>query len=335
MKHTYASAFALLTTLSTAAQPTLNSGSVTVVPGDQIMYSSGEYLQPGPGGVNQVWDYSASALDSPGTISYISPAATGMAGTFPNATVALDGGAGNYLFYRGTANSYEDDGSSISGTVVTCSDRQVLVQYPLSYNAFYSDGMICNVSSGGNNWTQSGYVNANADGWGTVVTAAGTVTNVLRVHTVREIVDNQFTPATTYTNNSYYYYKPGVHGPVVVMDHSVTDFFGILIKDSSLVAMSGGAIGMHEAMAHDIGVDVMPNPVNERLEVLFGTGAGLDLTIDIIDASGRLMGTQDHRTSVAGVHRIFLEMGQLKAGVYVVRVTDENGAMGMKRVVKQ
>ena len=45
MNHIYATAFGLFCSLSLSAQ-TLNSGSVTPVPGDVLSYSSSYYAQP-------------------------------------------------------------------------------------------------------------------------------------------------------------------------------------------------------------------------------------------------------------------------------------------------
>ena len=316
------------------AQPSLSSGSVTPIPGDHFSYLNGAWLAPGPAGTSQTWDYSASALTAQNTNSFVAMSGTGLASSFPNATVASDLTGGNYTFSRGTATSYEDDGSSISGTVVTCTDRQMLMQYPMNYNSTFTDGMACDVAWSGQNWTQTGSITATADGWGTVITASGTIANVLRVHTLRHITDYHYTPATTYDNDSYYFYKPGVRSPVVVIDHSLTDFFGIIVADSSLTALDAGTIGIDEAMLHDIGVDVMPNPVTDRLEVVFGTDAGHILSIDLLDVTGRSVRTLSHRTQVAGVQREFIDMNTLPAGAYLVRVTDEHGATGMKRVIR-
>ena len=315
------------------AQPTLNSGSATPVAGDHFTYVHGDWIAPGPTGANQTWDYSSHPLGTPSTGTFVAMSATGLASTYPNATVANDLSGGNYIFSRGTATSYEDDGSNISGTVVTCTDRQVLMQYPMNYNGTFTDAMACDVASSGQNWTQTGSITATADGWGTVITASGTIANVLRVHTLRHITDNHYTPATTYDNDSYYFYKPGVRSPVVVIDHSSANFFGIISADSSLTAMDAGSIGINETALHDIGVDLQPNPANDRVEVIYGVGSGRSLNIDLLDVTGHAMHSIARHTLVTGAQREFIDLTDLSAGVYLVRVTDDRGATGMKRLV--
>lgn len=323
----------LFLSLPVLAQPTLDPGSATLTPGDQFSYSDGVFLPQGPGGAGITWDLSASALSSNGTSTYVQPSATGMAATFPNATVALDAGSGNYLFYRGTASGFEQDGFATSGYVGTCSDRLVLMQYPMSYGTSFTDNATCTITFG-TSWERTTDISVTADGYGTVITANGTITNVLRVHSVQHMIDNQYVPASVYDDDTYAFYKPGVHSPVAIISRTTINFFGFVTSDSTLSVLDGGSIGLDEAVRHDIGVDVRPNPATDRIEVLYGTAAGHHLTIDVLDACGAVVLRGDRASMVSGAQRESLDVSGLRPGAYLVRVTDENGAMGLRRFVR-
>lgn len=208
------------------------------------------------------------------------------------------------------------------------------MQYPMSYGTSFTDNSSCTITYG-TSWSRTADINVTADGYGSVVTPSGTITNVLRVHAVQHLIDNQYNPPSIYDNDSYAYYKPGVHLPVVVLMRSTVSFFGFVTSDSTMSVMEGNSIGFEEAVKHDIGVEVRPNPVSDRLEVLFGTAAGHHLSIDVLDARGSVVLHADRNTLVSGVQREFMEVGGLKAGAYLLRVSDENGGQGLRRFVRQ
>jgi hypothetical protein len=334
MKHSYTVSIALFAlTTSASAQTTLSAGSVTPVPGDQITFNQSDYMAPGAGGASQTWNFSMLPSNGTNTVSYVTVAQTGLGSTFPNATVAQDE-AGDYIFFRGTATAFEEDGFSVGGFTGTCTDRLTYISYPLSYNGTYSDNSTCSVTDGTSTWARTSDISGTADGWGTLQMPWGTVNNVLRVHLVKEMVDNQYTPPSTFDNDTYTWYKPGVHGPVLSIDIVSASVFGFPFGDSSATFATAAAVGIEEAMRHDIGVDVQPNPATDRLEVIFGMGGGTAVTIDLLDLTGKVVRTMARKTMVSGVQREFITLSELPAGAYLLRVTDDSGAMGMKRLVK-
>jgi hypothetical protein len=162
----------------------------------------------------------------------------------------------------------------------------------------------------------------------------GAVSNVLRVHLVKHMVDNQYTPPSTFDNDTYTWYKPGVHGPVLSIDIVSASVFGFPFGDSSATFATAAAVGIEEALRHDIGVDVQPNPATDRVEVVFGLNGGLTAKIDLLDLTGQVVRTIARKTLAAGIQREFISLSELPAGAYLLRVTDETGAVGMKRLVK-
>ncbi len=335
MKKRYTIALALLSNCLTAmAQPTLGAGSVTPLPGEQVFFVASAYAAPGPGGASQTWNFTSLPAVNNNLVSYVSVAQTGLGSTFPNATVAQDEGGGDYIFFRGTATAFEEDGFSVSGTTGTCADRLTYVSYPLNFNNAFSDNSTCSVTDGSTTWARTNDISGVADGWGTVQLPWGTVSNVLRVHFLKSIVDQQFTPYSVYNNDTYAWYKPGVHAPILSLDISNVSVFGFSFVDSSGTYADASAIGLEETVRHDIGVDLLPNPAIDQVEVIYGLGGGHGLNIDVLDITGKAVRTVARRSFTAGVQRESLDIVGLPAGAYLVRVTDDSGATGMKRLVK-
>lgn len=335
MKHNYVLLLAFATPVAGLfAQPALDAPGTTPVAGDQITVHAGNFVQPGAAGANQIWDHSAIAFGAANAPLFVTPASTGLAGTFPNATVAVDLTGGNYQFYRCTATSFEEDGFSASGYIGTSSDRLTLLVYPFTYNSTFTDAASWDViPPGGNPYTRTANIGVTADGYGTLVTPWGTVTNVLRVHSGRYIVDNEYTPATTFTWDSWSFYKPGVHHSIMDLERTSFNFFGFISNDSTSHTIDQNAVGVEEAMRHDIGVDLQPNPANDRVEVVYGVEAGRSLSIDLLDVTSKAVRTLVRRTQATGVQREFMDLAGLTAGIYLVRITDDRGATGMRRLV--
>lgn len=316
-------------------QVTLSSGTADPSAGDALTLSTCSWVDPGPAGTNITWAQPDLEVLSTNVSNYVSAASTGLAGTYPNATVAYDGGGGTYLFYREAATGYEQDGFVLNMYSATCSDRLLLLPYPLSYGNTWSDNATCTVTDGSTSWARTMSVTGTADGWGSIILPAGTVTNVLRVHWVENMVDNQYDPPSTTVFDYYSWYRPETPGPVFSTSNIDVTIFGFSTSDSSSTLLDLSAIGMQEVLDHAIGVRVMPNPVSDRAEVVFGLGAGERATIELLDVSGRVVRTSTRAIQVSGAQREFIDMVALPAGAYVVRITDGRGAYGTSRVVKR
>lgn len=333
MRTTYALLLAG-TTAIVSAQPTLTNGSADPSPGDNITLSQCDFVSPGPSGAGITWDHSSLNITSTNTSSYVAAASTGLGGTYPNATVAYDGGGGTYLFYREDVAGFEQDGFVLTGYSATCSDRTVLLPYPLSFGGSWTDNGTCSVTDGSSTWARTSSVSGDADGWGNLILPYGTVSNVLRVHWTENMVDNQYDPPSTTDFNYHSWYRPGVPGPVfstVVIEGVV---FSFPFSDSSSTVIDAGAIGVEELLRHDIGVAVMPNPAQDRAEVVFGLGTGRLAMIDVLDVEGRIVRTINRSTRTTGPQREVIDLAGIPAGAYLVRVTDDTGALGMRRFVK-
>ncbi len=335
MKQRYALFSALLLSLSLAvAQPTLSAGSANPVPGDALTYSSADFVEPGAAGAGVTWDFATLSTIGSNTFTYVTPASTGLATTFPDATVAQDE-SGAYFFYRADAAGYKDVGFTLGGYTCVCSDPLLMLAYPMAFNGTFTDNMNCNVTDGTNTWTRTSSITGTADAHGNLVLPFGQVNNVLRVHSVQNMVDNQIDPPSTVNTDLYSWYRPGTHGPLFSISTMHAVYSGFPLNDSSATVIDASSIvGVDELVRHDIGVELWPNPATDRVDVVYGLGGGHALTIDLLDVTGQVVRRIARRSLAAGIQREVLPIADLPAGAYLVRITDDTGALGMQRLVK-
>jgi hypothetical protein len=322
----------LLPFVEVVAQPTFTAGSLSPVPGDDIFYSTGDFREPGPGGANAIWDHSGFIATNNTTAAYLTPAATGSGATFPNSTVALNGGGNNYTFYHTSATGVEDDGFIESMVTATCSDRLTLLTYPLAYNGSISDNATCSLTDGNTTWTRTSTITGTVDGWGTLIMYWGSVDNVLRVHTSQQTTDSQFGAVST--KETYAWYAAGVHIPLMTSERTSESVFGFTFSDSTSTQVAAGSIGLDEAQHPGFGFRLSPNPGTDHVSVMLWGDAHGVVTIELTDMLGNTISSAPWISQTSDRLHRSLDISGLASGVYVVRVMNARGTILTERLVK-
>jgi hypothetical protein len=327
---------ALCLPLGMAMAQTLDNGNNTPVAGDQFTYYQSGYMDPGATGASQTWDYSMLSSGASANFTYVTPASTGHAATFPGSTVAADAGQGNFVFYTGSATGFELRGlySATLGDYIVYQNPEQLFAYPCSYNTTWTDQFSANFSSFGTNVARAGTVTGVADGYGTLIMPYGTVTNVLRVKITEDYSDVlSGIGSIDYDFISYNWMRPGTRVPLLTFNDNVTNQLGTPQESQTGLWLDGGAIGMEEALRYAIGVELFPNPASGQVAVVYSSEGG-SLRLELIDGTGRLVRSEGV-TAAMGIARHDLDLGGLSAGLYQVRVVANNGQMGIQRLVVQ
>ena len=78
---------------------------------------------------------------------------------------------------------------------------------------------------------------------------------------------------------------------------------------------------------------VVPNPVKETAAVQFTTTTQTEYTLQLTDASGRVLQTQKGK-SAAGLNRVYINVYSLVPGQYFLTMTGNNGEKQTTRLVK-
>ncbi len=98
--------------------------------------------------------------------------------------------------------------------------------------------------------------------------------------------------------------------------------------------LSMGPVSVQEAgddLLHD--ALIQPNPASEEVTISFTSSAADRLELRVIDAMGRVVGTQDLGARAQGTHRIAYDAGELVPGQYACVIAGDRGQLVMNMMV--
>ncbi len=331
MKARYAVLLAILPIGQLIAQPVYNQADGSIQPGGSFVLRVGDWsAPPSTGEANATWDYAAWTSSSTVTSNFIAPTGPGSA----NATVSEVVG-NSYAHYRSAPGVFQQVGFSSPGAQLTCSNAIDVYRFPLTFGTEYSDPYLCSGVNQGEAFTRTGTFNVVGTSWGTLVLPYGTFQNVLMV-TVEQTHEDVFAsdPEFPFEYAAYLtmFVKAGVHLPLLQIAE-LQNIPGPLLFYSRMLDQA--SIGIDEALSNAIGVELMPNPAADHVDVVFGVSAGIRSTIEVLDVTGKSVIMLNTGTMASGIYRETVDVSGLAAGSYTVRVTDAEGAWGTKRLVVQ
>ncbi|MFZ1332678.1 MAG: T9SS type A sorting domain-containing protein [Flavobacteriales bacterium] len=337
MKTTTLLGLALITfaTLPAHSQTLTNTTNNPTV-GETWTQNSYTYLSEGAAGASQTWNFSAAGTNSTFSQQFVTPASTPYVSNFPNANIATMNG-GDYSYMKVDATGWEIHGvhGGSQGITIVYQDPEKILALPCSYNTTWTDNLAATFTSGGIPATRAGSISGVADGYGTLIMPYGTVSNVLRVKTIEDYsddLDGNYEIDYLFTN--YYYYKPGVHFALAsVYDQDIT-IFGNTSTTLSMVWAPGTAIGMDELLRNSIGIDLYPNPTSAQTKVVFSGTAG-EMQLELLDGTGRVVLAENLMGTSLGIMQHDLDVSGMPSGIYMLRITAEDGQQGVKRLVVQ
>lgn len=329
--HYTATALTLLMVTSVFAQPNLPSGSSSFAPGENYLIHRGNYFTPPDlDQANTTWNHATFATTASTTAQFVAPSVGAPAGS----TVSEVVGAGNYAHYKATATAFEQVGLTSPGASLNCTNGLTVYAYPFTYGTEVDDTYSCTGSTNGEAFTRTGTMDLHGGSWGTLVLPYGTFINVLMIESIQEhedIVASDPDFPISYYARTQHFVKPGVKMPLLY-NYEGYQLPGPYITFARL--LDGSVVGMDEALRNAVGVDLIPNPATDHVDVVFGSAALGLAHIEVIDATGKVLAIRSNSNTANGMQREVLDITSLAAGIYSVRVTDGNGATGTKRLVK-
>jgi len=329
---------ALSVTLNTTliAQPILQSSDMASS-GDSFAYEQAGYMALPNAGPNQTWNFSTAVPTNELTLNWVSPDETEGGSNFPNATVAVSPVTFFQLdqYWIISATQMDDIGSYIPFILTTCSNPITILKFPLDYGDSWTDTFTCLRDDSGLIFSNiTGNLTATADGYGTLITPYGTINNVIRVAMTNTstIVGGGTTTISTIT--SQYYWKPGVGSYVAYNFTQQQTVNGIATTPFQRLRYLGeGSIGMKELMGNSIGIDIAPNPADDRTLITFTTQG--HSTLEVFNTQGQAVQAIQLGQKPPGIHQEYLDTSSLQAGLYTVVIRSANGDEGLKRLVVQ
>lgn len=196
------------------AQPMLSAGSISYQPGESFTEQICAWVDQGPPGAAQAWDFSTLAPFSSFTSNWVAGSA-GQLNDYPTATVVYQSQS-YFGFYEGSAAAFRflGDAQGITLTGSRLLDPADEIRYPFNFGDTYTDTFggwtyFPNGSGGQDSAEFSGTLSVTFDGYGELTLPWGIVPEVIRLHKVRT------TPSAsdTITETEYRYYEPGMHHP--------------------------------------------------------------------------------------------------------------------------
>lgn len=294
--------------------------------GDHIRYA---YLESEPvlaAGAGQSWNVSGPVEDVGNEVDFIPVAGAPGAAYFPQATIAAEqeGWAGAAGYFRVTSAGLEVLGSYEPGNIGVFIDTDRWLPYPCSYGTTWTDGYILVDGDSGDTTDQALPSLWTADGYGSLTGPAGTLQNVLKCHTVRSSIDVFAGDTATVTTVIDRFWKPGYPMYVAQVRHSTFEFPGDPpVTNTTVEVIDELAVGLRDASATDIGLDLFPNPAHGELNVVY-TAEGV-VAIRLLDALGREVRNADVAAAAPGIRRTAIDVQGLPSGRYLVRVIDASG----------
>jgi len=304
----------------TAAQPVLQSGDISYVPGESFTESVCSWIPAGAAGANQNWNFSALGCAGSFTSNWVAPPT---APDFPTATVAS--ASQSFLgFYRASPTSFQYLGyaEGISLTSVVLDDPADEVRYPFAYGDAYTDtysglGYSPDGAGGQNTTPISGTLFVEADAYGTLQLPWGSVENVLRLHKVRTSANDGI------VEEEYRFYQPGIHHPWL---RSFRRTVNGNLQTESMRYWSPAPSGVEETiMAAPLRIH--PNPVSDYFTAPM---IGADAVISICDLTGRRIPLAVNRRD----GHVIVDASMLPAGAYTIQLLDLYGQR-TARFIKQ
>ncbi len=310
------SAFAMLTNAFTYAQaPVITNSFVSNLIG--LAYASGEnyyYVSEGNSGANQTWDfYFVSSIQTSSYSNYARPDTVYGYSDFATCTDAEQLN-GNYNIFRklnGNTYSFLGTSSQLNNTsYIRYLNPLDIYHFPLTINTTYSDSYyrIDSVINTPTAFHTVGTCNYLVDGYGTLITAAGTFTNTLRIKAVETGTD------TIYTNG-----VPTSNRPLNITTYTwiSASHPGVeLFTTGTSVNTSGTYYYSSYAMVTTTGI----NNLNEQKSIIYPNPTSNTITIENILPNSQIVITNllgekvierktEHEKEVIDVSR-------LGAGVY-------------------
>lgn len=307
------------------AQPTLVANGVNPQIGDVFNLATTNGFNPGASGANQTWNFGSLTQTSTMSSTIMAVSATPNASQFGSASLAsYDGSA--YAYYSTSSTQWLNVGAATTVATIPYQNPETFLQYPFTNGNSFTDTWSSTFTSNSITFNRTGTTTVTGDGYGTVITPAGTFSNALRVHLVQNYSDVSQFITITYSNDEYLWFVNGYHNPVVytfTLTNSLsgTQSMGIYATN----VPSNLSIGKVTAKVNFF--NMMPNPAKETLAI--ESSESIKEYV-VYNSNGELLIRQELPD---GGKALKLETNHYPNGVYMIQVKTISGATEAKRLV--
>lgn len=312
-----------LVAVSVFAQPILTSTDLNSNIGDVFVDVNSGYLNEGAAGADVIWDLSAMT-----NIGNYQTDVTSGSASYPatNRTLTYSNGVINYLNEDATGKFIH--ALDAAGTVITYQQPGQMMFYPFEYEAEVINSFACTFNSGGYDFDRSGFEVLEYDGYGTLITPAGTFNNVVRLHLHQEYTDESIVMDIDYVVDSYSWYIAGYRNMIASVSTITSSFSGT--QQYGLYAASP-TVGLLSNESEALNVDVYPNPSVNELFISQSETFKIN-KIDLITPDGRVVNNIDFQTTQDD--NVTIDMSTFATGSYILVLQSSDGKVISKQFIK-
>ena len=323
MKQVLIAILALMSVQQTLAQDSLTASNVS--PGiwlssiSNVCDTTG--ITVGAGGMGTTWDYTGLVMTSMDTGTVVTCAATPNCSMFPGSNIAIKSISGTTVNYAiSTSSAYSQNGYYYSSSqYATLSDPLDQLHFPMHYLDSFTDtyaGIITYTGTLPITAHENGVAIVSCDGYGTLkLPGSLTYDNTFRVHSYQLYVDSAsvfgIDTVASFILNSYTWYKPGIHSPLLTILES--DQVGGALHTKAVSYSTAVTLGLEELQAGNHQLDIYPNPATGMVKLHTDATDGM---IEVYDIMGRPVATM--RTNQSGTTTF--DGSMLDKGIYTVRL---------------
>ena len=303
------------------AQPEITQANIPHI-GDNVIISICQgAINPGSSGPNQTWDMSGLIDSEEQSFTYILPSEGLVPDSFPNATLCGVSWQNDYSNYIVSPSSLSVEGYAVTldpsdTSIIVYDDPEQIIPIPYTYMDSYLDNFSgISYIPGFGAFPFDGYLDFEADGYGTLILPNGTYNNVVRYHFYREQT-NYFGgfPAGTTTKDQWAWVSSEYRFWLLLMEEV---FDGIsttplIWYDKNPYIASTGIKSSKE-----LPLDVYPNPMRTHSQFTVSWSKNEDVKMSILRMDGSTVYNKALTMKVGP--NIFTCPG-VTAGLYVIMI---------------
>ncbi len=316
------------------AQPTLTSANTNLRIGDQFLVNqclptAANLTAAGTTGANLTWNFATLSPLMQQTANVLARSAAPNPTSYP---------AANMVVKVDTDYEYVDNNniivkeyalvqSSQNNSVVN-TDPANRISFPFTYNSTFTDPFAGSATISGTTIPRNGTITVIANGYGTLVTPAGTFQNVLKVRATE--IANQLTPFAE-TTITYDWFMPGVHFPLLRLSErtvlGTTIYNGFYLDQAS-------SLGLKEDFGSKIGFQVYPNPATSQTILEYKLEKAGPVNITLLNAIGQEVQVLQNGNVPVEKQTTSIPVGTLPKGIYFMKLTTQNQVAARRLVVE-
>jgi hypothetical protein len=312
------------------SQLTLTTASVPVAGDVNIAYKANKTgVKTGPGGTSQTWNFSnLSIINNAITSTYVNPASTPYASSFPSSTICIKDGS-TYFYYQLQGSNFLFLGFDAGGGFdMNFSNAQVQFTFPFTYTSVVNDNFTATILGGVIH--RRGSVQVTGDGQGTLIMPSGTYNNVLRIKFVENFIDSASGyPNDTTRSESYQWFVNNKLFPVLRIDTATVNRKGY----SKNVLVNSAYTGLKEELAESGDMSIWPNPAENNAVLSIRSKRGVSGKVSISNLLGQELKHETHLL-LPGDNELPLEFSDLKRGIYFVRFDSDEFSLQRKIILR-